>query len=431
MNTTARQIALLSLCRSENDGKYTNLENNSAIKKFDLKGAEKKLYTKLFYGTVEKKVTLDHIIGILSSRAVEDMTVQMRNILRMSIYQLRYLDRIPAHSAVNEGVELAKKYVGKQSAPFVNAILREYLRREGKFDFPSANDDYIKYLCVTYSLDEGVARALLSSCGDECEKMLRFLDKNEQYITLRVNTLKTERSHVINILSENGIKCAKTEQSPYGVRIMQSADIPTLERLVGDLAFVEDEASQIAVSALDVQKGMTVFDVCAAPGGKSLCAAIAMENEGSISSYDLHENKIGLIKKAAEKAGIDIIHAEVRDGRIPPCEEFLSTADRVICDVPCSGLGVIGKKPDLRYKDMSSVDSLLNTQYEILSQSVKYLKAGGRLLYSTCTLNKAENSDTVEKFLKENTAYKLIKQQTLMPHTDGTDGFYIAVIEKI
>lgn len=431
MNTQARQIALLSLCRSESDGKYTNLENNSAIKKFDLQGAEKRLYTKLFYGTVEKKVTLDHIIECLSSRRIDEMSIQMRNILRMSIYQLRYLDRIPDHSAVDEGVELAKKYVSKQSGSFVNAILREYLRRGGNIAFPSPDDDYIKYLCVTYSLDEGVANALLSSCKDECEKMLQYLNEREQYITLRVNTLKSDVDGVISVLSENGIKCEKTKQSPYGVRILQSVDIQTLDSLLGNTAYVEDEASQIAVNTLGVEKGMTVVDVCAAPGGKSICAAIAMENEGSIISYDLHENKIKLIRKAAEKAGVDIIQACARDGKLPVQGEYIACADRVICDVPCSGLGVIGKKPDLRYKDMTNIGSLLSTQYAILSSSVDYLKKGGRLLYSTCTLNADENYGTVEKFLRENTAYRLVTQQTLMPHINGTDGFYIAVIEKI
>lgn len=429
MNTTARQIALLSLCRCESDGKYSNLEIDSAIKKFRLEGAERKLYSKLLYGTIEKKITLDHIISQLSTRKVEDMTPQMKNILRMSLYQLRYLDRIPDHAAVDEAVELAKKYVSKSSAPFVNAVLREYLRRKESITFPDKNNNYTEYLSVRYSVDKAVLSALLSSCGDECEKMLDFIENNEQYMTLRVNTLISGVDEVMNILSNSGIKCARTKESPFGINLLQNVDIGTLEECIGNKAFIEDEASQIAVMSLDVHPEMSVCDVCAAPGGKSISAAIKMENKGEIFSHDLHKNKIGLIEKTAERLGINIIKASPRNGKTMPDEEKRSYFDRVICDVPCSGLGVIGKKPDLRYKDMD-ISQLIDTQYQILCSSVNYLKTGGKLLYSTCTLNREENDAQIEKFLKENTGYTLLSSRTLMPHINGTDGFYIAVIEK-
>ncbi len=429
MNTTARQIALLSLCRCEKDGKYSNLENDAAIKKFNLQGSERKLYTKLLYGTVEKRITLDYIISQISNKKIEDMSVQMLNILRMSIYQLRYLDRIPAHAAVDEGVQLAKKYVSNSSSSFVNAVLREYLRRKGNFSFPK--DDFEMYLSVRYSVNKGVVRALYSSCGEECEKMLQYLDESAQFITLRVNTLNSNTSDVIGKLQAHDIPCVPTSESPFGVRILSNIDIPTLENIIGNTAFIEDEASQIAICALGVSSGMTVVDVCAAPGGKSISAAMAMNNEGIIYSYDLHESKISLISKTAEKMGVTIVKSSVRNGKLPVEDAMLGIADRVICDVPCSGLGVIGKKPDLRYKDMDNISSLLDTQLQILYSSAAYLKKGGRLLYSTCTLNEEENGKNVEKFLKENTGYRLLCQRTLMPHLNGTDGFYIAVIEKI
>ncbi len=429
MNTTARQIALLSLCRCESDGKYSNLENDAAIKKFGLEGAEKKLYSKLLYGTIEKKITLDHIISQISSKKIEDMSLQMINILRMALYQLRYLDRIPDHAAVAEAVELAKKYVSKASASFVNAVLREYLRRDSSFEFPDKNDDYKGYLSVRYSVSFDVLEALLSSCGAECEKMLDYFEKNEQYITIRVNTLKNTVDELMEKLTSNGIKCRKTKESPFGINLLQNVDIGLLTDIIGDGGFIEDEASQIAISSLELEPSMTVCDVCSAPGGKSISSAIQMKNEGKIYAHDLHANKIGLIEKTAKKLGIDIIEASVRNGKLPVDEEKREKFDRVICDVPCSGLGVIGKKPDLRYKDMD-VDKLIETQYEILSSSCYYLKPGGRLLYSTCTLNRAENDAQTDKFLKENTGYTLTSSRTLMPHKDGTDGFYIAVIEK-
>lgn len=427
MNTSARQIALLSLCRCENDGKYSNLESDSAIKKFKLEGAERKLYSKLLYGTIEKKITLDHIISQLSAKKLEELSLQMRNILRMSLYQLRYLDRIPDHAAVDEAVELAKKYVNKASASFVNAVLREYLRKQDSLKFP--DKDHEDYLSVKYSVDKPVLNALISSCGGECEKMLEYLEKNEQFITLRVNTLLSDVKEVMSLLSDAGIKCTRTKESPFGVRLLQNADIASLEGIIGNKAFIEDEASQIAILSLDLSVGMTVCDVCAAPGGKSISAAMVMENNGEIYSHDLHENKIGLIEKTAKRLGIDIIKASARNGKNMPDDDKRAYFDRVICDVPCSGLGVIGKKPDLRYKDMS-IAQLVETQYSILCASAHYLKAGGKLVYSTCTLNKEENDLQTEKFLKENTGYKLLSSRTLMPHKDGTDGFYIAVIEK-
>ena len=431
MNITARQIALLSLCRCESDGKYSNLELDSAIKKFRLEGAERKLYSKLVYGTIEKKITLDYVISQLSTRRVDELTPQMKNILRMSLYQLMYLDRIPDHAAVDEAVELAKKYVSVKSASFVNAVLREYLRRKDTngINFPDKNKDSKEYLSVRYSVDTGVLDALMSSCGDECEKMLDFFEKGEQYITLRVNTLVSTPDEVVDALTCAGIKCELTKESPFGVRLFQNVDVTSLEECIGNRAFIEDEASQIAILSLDLSPGMTVCDVCAAPGGKSISAALVMENKGEIYAYDLHQNKIGLIEKTSSRLGINIIKASARNGKEMPDSDKISYFDRVICDVPCSGLGVIGKKPDLRYKDMN-ISQLIDTQYKILCSSVNYLKKGGKLLYSTCTLNGDENGAQVKKFLKENTGYKLLSERTLMPHKDGTDGFYIAIIEK-
>ncbi len=430
MNTTSRQIALLSLCRYEREGKYSNLEADAAIKKFKLEGAEKKLYTKLLYGTIERKITLDYIISKLSDRPIEDMSLQMRNILRMSIYQMRFLDKIPDNAAVNEGVELAKKFEKPSSAAFANAILRRYAASGDKIKLPQKKDGIIEYLTVNYSVGAFVAASLVESLGEDgAEKMLKKINESEHYITLRVNTLVTSRDELMEKLGNIGVKSKKCKLSPWGINIESYIDIPTLFDTVGNGAFIEDEASQAAIAALAPSAGQLVVDVCAAPGGKTVSCAIAMENSGKIYAYDMHQSKIKLIDDAANRMGVDIVESSCRNAKTPN-EELYGKADRVICDVPCSNLGVIGKKPEVRYKDLSDIDRLIATQREILTQSLKYLKKHGRLLYSTCTINKKENGDTVRELLEKNTDYSLIYERTLTPCDDGCDGFYVAVIEK-
>ncbi len=430
MNTTAREIALLSLCRYEREGKYSNLEADAAIKKFNLQGAEKKLYTKLLYGTIEKKITLDYIISRLSDKKIEDMTLQMKNILRMSIYQMKYLDKIPDNAAVFEGVELAKKFEKPTSASFANAVLRRYTAERDNIKLPGKRSGAVKYLSVNYSVGEDVVNALVDSLGeDEVEKMLAHLDKTEHYVTLRVNTLKTSVEELCDSLVAQGIKCERTKASLFGINICSYVDIPTLDCITQGTAFVEDEASQIAIASLGCKPGDTLIDVCAAPGGKTVSAAIEMAGRGKIYAFDLHENKLKLIKKAAEKMGVNIVSTARRDGKVAD-ESLFGIADRVICDVPCSNLGVIGKKPEIRYKDLSDIDALVNTQYAILSASSAYLKKGGRMLYSTCTIDKRENGDNVRRFLSEHDDFVLISERTLVPHTDNCDGFYVSVLEK-
>ncbi len=430
MNTSAREIALLSLCRYEREEKYSNIEADAAIKKFKLVGAEKKLYTKLLYGTIEKKLTLDYIIQKLSSRKLDDLSLQMKNILRMSIYQMRYLDKIPDNAAVNEGVELAKKFEKPASASFANAILRRYAADGDKIKLPNKSAGVIEYLSVNYSVGYDIVKALTDSLGEnDAELMLKKINDIEHYVTLRVNTLKTTREELKGKLAENNIKCEECKASPFGLRVLSYVEVPALLAIVGNDAFIEDEASQLAVATLDCKPNFTVVDTCAAPGGKTVSCAVEMKNSGKIYAFDLHDNKIKLIDKAAERLGVTIIKAACRNGKDPDAELF-GKADRVLCDVPCSNIGVMAKKPEVRYKKLSDIDSLVLTQRQILEQSVKYLKTGGKLLYSTCTVDKRENEENISDFLSSHPNYSLVCERTLTPHKDNCDGFYIAVITK-
>ena len=423
---SARELAVLSLCRLEREGKYGGLEADAAIKKFGLDGAERALYTKLFYGVTERRITLDYVINAYSNRKTEEMSLEMRNILRVSAYQILYLDRVPDYSAVNEGAELAKKYERKSASGFANAILRRVCA-EGMPEIKCGGK--AEFLSVKYSVLQSTAEILLKEFGfSETEKYLYSLF-SPQYITLRVNTLKTSREELIKKLQAAGIGCEPTHKSGFGIRLTQHTDTQSLFSEIKGLAYIEDEASQTAIQTLDVSPGMTVADVCAAPGGKTVSAAISMCNDGVICASDIHKNKLRLIEKTARDCGVTIINTECRDAKTVN-EKLVAKCDRVLCDVPCSGLGVLGKKPDMRYKEVTDRDRLIQTQKEILSSSAKYLKPGGVLVYSTCTVLSDENGDNVSDFLKNNAGFELVSEQTLLPHKDGTDGFYTAKITK-
>ena len=424
---SARELAVLSLCRLEREGKFGSLEADSAIKKFRLEGAERALYTKLFYGVTERRLTLDHVIAVYSDKKPEELSLEMKNILRVSVYQILYLDRVPDYSAVNEGAELAKKYVRKSAASFVNAVLRRVCR-DG---MPEIRDDgdAAAYCSVKYSVSPDICRAFIAEFGkEETEKLLSALFR-PQYITLRVNTLRCGREELISLLADNGITAVPTEKSPFGVRLCEHVDTTTLLGIVNGLAYIEDEASQIAVASLAPRPGEIVADVCAAPGGKTVSAAIMMENKGVIYASDIHENKLKLIEKTARLCGTDIIRVSCRDGRETD-PALINKCDRVLCDVPCSGLGVLAKKPDMRYKEYGDDERLIATQRAILRASARYVKAGGTLVYSTCTVVSRENGENVSDFLAQNGDFTLVGSTTLLPHRDGTDGFYVAVMKK-
>lgn len=428
--SNARAIALEVLTRCENGG-YSNIALDTAIKRTDISSSDRAFITALVYGVIERKITLDYIISSLSSIPNSKIERDTRNILRMGLYQLIYMEKIPAHAALNETVSLANK----RSKGFVNAILRSYQREGDKIVFPERSDK-VKYLSVTYSVGESLLSSLLDNYPfDECEKMLAAFDEKTP-ITLRINNLKTTREEILAEL--DGARL--TKYSPDGI-ILDNAAVSELDCLADGRVTVQDEASQICVRALGAQKGDTVFDVCACPGSKSFGAAMTMDNGGEILAFDIHENKLSLIEKGAERLGISIISTRAHDAR-RPIEELFGKADKIICDVPCSGFGVIAKKPEIRYKDVKESESLPKIQYDILENISNYLKVGGTLVYSTCTILPDENENNVNKFLENHKNFNLVPFSvgelevtggmiTLLPHVHHTDGFFIAKLVKV
>ncbi len=432
-----RKYALNLLAEYEAGDKYVNLSLSShhldALSRED-----RAALTALLYTTVERKLTYDYYISAFAKRPAEKIDSYTRNILRLGICQIVDMVSIPDFAAVNETVKLARNS-GERA--FVNGILRTVARSKKELPLPDENKNYRRYLSVKYSFPLFIVKHFDKIFGrDETERLLSCFN-SEKYTDLTVNTLKTSPTDFLSKLSAHGIDGAVDDNVPVSLRLSRSVNPERLPGFSDGLFFVQDKACAISALALNPQRTDTVIDVCACPGGKSFSAAILMEDKGKIYSFDLHESKLSLIKNGAERLGIGSLCVLQCDAEKPK-EELFEKADKVICDVPCSGLGVLGKKPDLRYKSEQAMETLPALQLGILRESAKYLKNGGELVYSTCTLNPAENEDVVKVFLSENPSYALVDfsvgdfcshggMLTLYPHISHTDGFFIAKIKRI
>ena len=432
----ARESAFLSLQKYENSGVYSNIELSYAIERGHLEGAEKALYTALFYGVIERKLTLDHYISLLSER--EDIDMNVRIILRLGLYQLIYMTKIPESAAVNESVKLATRfYAKKNSENFINAVLRSFLRKKNTLSLPDPKREPIRYLSVKYSVPEWVCRLWSNAYGEE--KAVRILETVNAHpsLTLSVNTLKIMPAALCEKLNNAGMKAELSPISKNSILLDGAVPMSVLAPFEGEY-FVQDEASALCVCAMGAKEGDAVLDACACPGGKSFGMAMTMHNTGSIRSLDLHKNKLSLIETGAEKLGISIIETGVQNASVPNPE--MPLFDKILCDVPCSGLGVLAKKPDIRYKSEEDIIRLPVLQAKILETNAGYLKDGGMLVYSTCTLNPAENKNIVDAFLAEHAEFSLCPftagaivsdgMLEIFPDEYGTDGFFIAKMRK-
>lgn len=429
MKENARQTAFSLLLRCESSGQYSNIAIDHALTSSQMKDIDKALTSALFYGVIERRITLDYYIGKLSSRPIEKIDRETLTAARLGIYQLEFMDKIPPHAAVNETVELCKR----ASRGFVNALLRSYMRLEEPIALPDKSD-IAKYLSVAYSVNEALAAKLVLEFGSDGAEKYLASTLNAPATTLRVNTQRTTR----DALAQKIDGASLTSLSPVGLRM--SGSVRDCFGFSDGMFFVQDEASQICVGALGAKAGERVIDSCSCPGSKTFGIAIEMENRGEIFAFDLHKNKLSLVESGAKRLGIDIIKTEAHDAR-EPIEELFESVDRVLCDVPCSGFGVIAKKPELRYKDPAESERLPSIQLAILKNSSRYLKRGGTLVYSTCTVFPEENEENIARFLEKHSEFSLVPFRagnldcpegmiTLFPDLHGTDGFFIAKLQK-
>ena len=418
-----REAALLALYEIEYNGAYSNMAVKDVLPKLE-DSRDKGLVTRLVYGVVRKKLTLDYIISKYSKVKIKKLSKYVLLILRMGVYQLYFTDKIPESAAVNESVKLAKKYCGK-SAGFVNGILHSVIRGKDTLEYPK---DKIENLSVVYSFPEEMVELFWDT--GFLEDLLSALNE-EPETTVRVNTLKDE---------ELETRC---EVSPVysGARILKGTDVAENPDYKKGRIIPQDVAAMMASIALSPKPDETCIDMCAAPGGKTTHMAELMKNRGRIYAFDIHPHKIEIIKKNAERMGISIIDAKIGDAS-ELNEELIGKADKVLCDVPCSGLGIIRRKPDIKW-NKDDIESLPEIQYQILKNASQYLKPGGELVYSTCTILKRENEDVVMRFLEENKEFELLPIElpeklhrenkgyiTLYPNIDGTDGFFICKMKR-
>lgn len=430
----ARETALLTLYKIEYEGAYSNIELKKTLSAAKLSQSDAGLVTALVYGILQRDITLEYVIEQYSSIKIKKISKYILIILKIGLYQILYMDKIPESAAVDECVKLAKKY-GFKSSGFVNGVLRSFLRNEKKISFPT---DKIEKAAAENSFPKMLVEEWINRFGYDfaCE-LMKSLNEIAP-MCVRVNLLKTDKEKML----------AQLENAEAG-KISPSAiytkgfDVGTSSEYKEGLIMPQDEAAMLACEILAPKKGDVVIDLCAAPGGKTTYIAQLMENKGKILAFDIHEHKIQLITENAKRLGIDIISAYEGDSS-EYNENYREYADCVLADVPCSGLGIIRKKPEIKKRYQKS-EELYEIQYKILENAAKYLKIGGSLVYSTCTIETEENEKIISKFLKEHNEFETVdissyfKNEkasakkgyvTLYPNADGTDGFFIAKLEK-
>ena len=431
-----RELALRLLCEWETEGKYLNLAVGSHLLD-GISREERASITALLYTTVERKLSYDYYRCAMSGRSLSQIEPHPQNILRLGLCQILDMQSIPDFAAVNESVKLAST-PGERS--FVNGILRAAARRKDDLPMPPVEKNYRRYLSVKYSFPLATVKHFDNLYGREStERMLDFFN-NTKYLDITVNTNRVSVSDYLKHLKDAGYEAETNEVAPISIRLFGSVNPERLPGFAEGLFFVQDRASSISAYVLDPKAEEVIVDACSAPGGKTFSAAILSEGRAEIHSFDLHESKLSLISSGAERLGLHNIKIATRDA-LTPDEGLFGKADRVICDAPCSGLGVLGKKPDLRYKDVTATEELTALQRDILKATSCYLKVGGYMVYSTCTLNPEENEQIVNKFLVDNSDFELTPftvgelsadcgMLTLLPHVHSTDGFFMAKIKR-
>ncbi len=422
-----RKTAVKLLCRLEETGAYSNLLLDEHFKRSAMDARDKNFCAALFYGTLERRYTLDEIISVYSDKPNEKRSAVIQNILRTALYQIRYLNGVPDSAAVNEAVKLAAKERNPAAKGFVNALLRAYLRNDKSF---GEYRDKARQLAFEYSAPPELVQKWLDEYGADSTRAILSSSLGSPPVTAKVNTLRIEPSKLVKKLKEEGCEARinKYFDDCLDIRV---ASPESTESFRSGLFHVQDISCRICCGALGAKPDMTVLDMCGSPGGKAFTIAEIMENSGRLLSFDLHKNRVRLIKSGAQRLGLDIITADENDAKL--FNSSLPPADAVLCDVPCSGLGVIRRKPEIKYKGLEEFARLPQIQYEILDCSARYVKAGGTLVYSTCTLSRAENDEVMDKFFALHPEFSPAKiafvnseRASITPDMFDSDGFFIA-----
>lgn len=430
----AREAAVFALERTRRDGAWSSALSDAMKTKYDLDSRSLSLAVSISLGVLQSTALLDYYID-LNSKSASKIEPKVRDIMRSGAYQLIFMDKIPASAAVNESVALCKKLGYSRASGFCNAVLRKIASCADKLPEPPGKGT-AKYLSVKYSHPQQLAQYIVDRRGYDAAEAFLAADNTIPDTCLQVNTLKITPDELMARLLAESIPCSMHPWLPNC--IVTAGSVSSMPGFDEGLFYVQDPAAKCAVLAAALEPGMYVLDSCAAPGGKSFAAAIAMRNEGSIDSCDLHDKKIRLISEGAQRLGISCINAFSHDAREP----FYRQYDAIIADVPCSGYGVIRKKPEIRYKPLEDSSSMPAIQAAILENLSQYVKPGGVIVYSTCTVLERENEDVVKAFLSAHAEFSaegftLPNGETaadgyitFWPDIHGTDGFFVSKLRR-
>lgn len=428
-----RKFTVKLLTKMDDDQSYSNILLDKALANSDFDARDKKFISALFYGVIERKLTLDEIISSLCKNPGQKINHTVRNILRTALYQLLYMDSVPDNAAVDEAVELSKKNRNPAISGFVNGLLREFIRNEKKF--PERKNELEK-LSLEYSCPLWLVKKWNSEYGrDICESMLKT-SLGRAPVTVRLNSAKYDTNETLDMMLAEGITFEKSNYLKDALNVVCSGAVENSKAFKQGRFHVQDLSSQMCCQAVSPESGDIVLDLCSAPGGKAFTMAEMMQDTGKLMAFDLHENRVKLIRSGAKRLGLGCIEAKANNAKV--FNEELPAADRVLVDAPCSGLGVIRRKPEIKYKNPEDFDRLPEVQYDILDTAAKYVKVGGIIVYSTCTVSRAENDDVADKFLNLNSEFeacavgeafgklKAETRVTITPDIFGSDGFFIA-----
>lgn len=438
----AREAAMLALNACQRQGGWSDGALKKQLAAAELSGRDAALATQLCFGVLQNQMLLDFYLSKFSNIPLKRMEGKVVQTLRLGAYQMLFLTRIPHSAAVNSAVTLVKTHCkNPRAAGMVNGILRSMERSLQNMPVIPQGDP-VAYLSTLYSHPEWLVKEFILSLGEEETAQMLAADNSQPPTAVMVNTTRTTAEELKAMLEADHVEAEPHPWLENCLLLHRTGDLERLEAFHQGLFYVQDPASRLSVLAAGAKPGMKVLDCCAAPGGKSFAAAIAMENQGEIVSCDLHPHKKKLIQAGADRLGLTIISPKTADGKVFR-PEWENAFDLVLVDAPCSGLGVIRKKPDIRYKDPAPLADLPAVQLDILRNAARYVKPGGTLMYSTCTLLYRENGEVVETFLAENNSYKaeafplpgpvgLVQggSVTLWPHRHGTDGFFISKMRR-
>lgn len=439
---TPREAAAFSLFNMAEDGAWSQESLNYFIESANLSSRDAALATRLVYGVLQNRALCDFYISKYSKIRLKKISQRVLEVLRLGVYQLLFMDKIPESAAVNESVELIKNYAhaSNQTVGFANGVLRAIARSIDalpQLNCPTKED----YYSLKYSHPKWLVELFVSEYGLKDTEALLKANNEISPVVLRINTIKASCEDILSKLQSAGINACRHPKIENCILSFNAGKLEALEIFTNGSVTVQDGASQTCVSVLNPKPDAFVIDCCAAPGGKSFFIAEKMQNTGKLISCDIFEAKLLKIQQGAERLGLLNIATSLQDASVFN-SEFSDKADYVLCDVPCSGLGIIRKKPEIRYKDNDEISALPILQAKIINNCAKYVKKGGVLVYSTCTILKRENQDVVIAFLKENPDFEIEPFEnplcgevpsgmiTLLPHIHETDGFFIAKLRR-